>query len=278
MAVNTVPTATVIATVSQIVTTPATPLSISTSTPSIATTAATKTKMSASESNKDLLRVRIDGRKSVNSGIKGSPLYGVPSWWGEGESEEETVKVSRSRPLLDDNEMPFSDSELIPKRPGTQILRNIGDSRIRHTHRPHPHMGVVSRSQEHLASDDMVESASNEENIPTSFTVEFEGPKKKRKPPGLSSQRPASYAGGLSHVEKASIPTDPRGDDVAMVTTPRRRSNRRPGTFTGKTVTKKSSSKPPSGNLALCRTSSPKHVVKKNKKQVITKCDYLRIF
>lgn len=272
MAVNTVPMATVIATV---VTTQATPLSNSMSTPLIATTATTQTKISASESNKDLLRVRIDGRKSVDSRTKGSPLYGVPSWWGEEESEEETLKVPRRRPLLNDNEMPFSDSELIPKRPGTQILRDIDDSRIRHTHRPHPHMGVVSRSQEHLATDDTVKPVSNDENTPTSFTVEFEGPKKKRKPPGLSSKRPASYASGLSHVERASILTDPRGDDVAMVTPPRRRSNRKPGTFTGKTVTKKSSSKPPSGNTTLCKASSPKCVVKKNKKQVITKCVHI---
>ena len=212
------------------------------STPLIATTT-TQTSTETIETNKDLLRVRIDGRKSVNYQIKGSPLYGVPSWWGEEDESEPEDTAVVSKQLLDhDNEMPFSDSELIPKRPGTQILRDIAE------HRPY----IASTLHERLTSSDTEKQADS--NTPTSFVLEFEGPKKRRKPPIFLSKRPASYGSELSKQTGSS-----KGSS-SMVRTPQRRTNRRPpSTLTGKTVTK---TKPPSGSVV--KNKSPQ--IKKNKK------------
>ena len=146
------------------------------------------------------VKIRIDGRKSVPSAV-GSPLYGRPSWWGEQQSENTLSCVS--------------DSELSPRRRGTQILRDIDhkseDESDRTVQRPtykkyltpvsqnrSRSLTTISKQSEHQKE---TEHSSELESTSTSFTVEFEAPKK-RKPKNLQGPRPLSYGGKTSTVKE----------------------------------------------------------------------------
>lgn len=174
------------------------------------------------QSNKDLLRVRIDGRKSVPV-YTGSPLYGVPSWWGEDDSAEDTAvpagkgRTPGDRVYVDDeHQMPFSDSELIPRKTGSQILREFDDdSCICEAHRKQ-HVGRHEVSNR-LRSVNEVETSSSVDTMEphtqggssvepsTSFMIEFDQSQttpRRRKPPSFITKR--STTSFPSDLSKAS--------------------------------------------------------------------------
>ena len=163
--------------------------------------------------SEESVRIRIDGRKSVPlsdtpSLSKGSPLYGVPSWWGEDDAHCSGA---------------CSDSELTPRKRGTQILRDLDpksedeskSSPKRSSYRGQQYLTPVSRN----TSNSLTDVAKNKdtqrqlrahsvEEESTSFTIEFEAPRRS-KPKGLHRTRPASFAGRfneLSHPVAKSPP------------------------------------------------------------------------
>ena len=282
-----------IATVSQIITTQSTVSTINTSSSLTPTITNTQAKTSAatetiSDIQKEFLRVRIDGRRSVSSSNVGSPLYGVPSWWGEegsnGEEETERVrqrkKVSKRAPILDEaNNMPFSDSELIPGRIGSKILRDIENYSPRRTRKTEtsshrqddtdlgPRSGSLSQGddsdyQEHLLIQHTESESQLLDKGSTTFVINFgEESQKIKKPPSFISKRLASYTSGLSKVEESSH----THENVSTVT-PQRKPNRG-RTNSGKTsvrLAKRSVRKPPSGTkVTLPKAASSPAIIKK---------------
>ena len=163
--------------------------------------------------SEESVRIRIDGRKSVPlsetpSISKGSPLYGVPSWWGEDDTHCSGA---------------CSDSELSPRKRGSQILRDLDpksedESKSpskRSSYRGQQYLTPVSRNTSNSLTDvtknkdtqrQLRAHSVEEEN--TSFTIEFEAPRRS-KPKGLRKTRPASFAGRfnqLSHPVAKSPP------------------------------------------------------------------------
>ena len=163
--------------------------------------------------SEESVRIRIDGRKSVPlsetpSLSKGSPLYGVPSWWGEDDTHCSGA---------------CSDSELSPRKRGSQILRDLDpksedESKSpskRNSYRGQQYLTPVSRNTSNSLTDvtknkdtqrQLRAHSVEEEN--TSFTIEFEAPRRS-KPKGLRKTRPVSFAGRfneLSHPVAKSPP------------------------------------------------------------------------
>ena len=163
--------------------------------------------------SEESVRIRIDGRKSVPlsdtpSLSKGSPLYGVPSWWGEDDAHCSGA---------------CSDSELSPKKRGSQILRDLDpksddESKTpskRSSYRGQQYLTPVSRNTSNSLTDVTKNKdtqrqlrAQSVEEESTSFTIEFEAPRRS-KPKGPHRTRPASFAGRfneLSHPVAKSPP------------------------------------------------------------------------
>lgn len=149
------------------------------------------------------VKIRVDGRKPIHLSV-GSPLYGCPSWWGD-ESDDNCA----------------SDSELRPHKHGSLILRNIEhksedeSGRIEHNRSKYKqYLTPVSRNRTNslTALDKNSEPQKQTDSIgtPTSFTVEFEAPKR-TKPRSLHGYHPLSPGsvspkGSLSSVEKVHTP------------------------------------------------------------------------
>ena len=233
--------------------------------------------VTSDERHTDLLRPRIDGRKSAPLIGLGSPLYGCPSWWGEDDEEQEeerrekknnkeqrernNQRTTRRGMMERDDEMPFSDSELIPRKPGSQILRDLDQRPASQTGpRSQPHLSdQASHSPEHNLPPQLAEEKPrphSEERELTSFTVEMEAPRRKR-PQKFMSKRPASYAGGLSNLETPQKPSSLKQDGSPTL------QRRKPGRAAREKgvlgVAKKKVQKPPSGVFPKTR-SSPAHI------------------
>ena len=156
-------------------------------TPTIQPVSATPTVQGTSSSgdtgftsNSKKVRLRWDGRRpipkeEIPSLAKASSLYGQPYWWGEEEN------MSHSGGL--------SDSELDPLRRSGRILRDLD------TYKSEDEGGRKKQVRRRILQE-RPHSSSSLENIQkkvarpaTSFTVEFEAPKR-AKPTQLRGQRP----------------------------------------------------------------------------------------
>ena len=216
---------------------------------------------------KEALRIRIDGRKSVPLTFspvraQGSPLYGYPTWWGEDEEKEEDNIERENR-----KEMLHSDSELIPRKPGSQILRDI-EPNLESTFKTlgvhkyptgHHHLTPTSRNISyslenlplHMSQEEHEgkKRAQSEERDTISFTVEFEGPKR-TKPPNFKSKRPLSFAGRLSDLENLQRSSSPDKEKIVSHISTTKTSGKSINPKKSKLVQrdlKKPSRKPPSG-------------------------------